>query len=289
MSAPALAPARDWLKLMREETRRRSGKAPGALGGIAVGPGEFRLEDDEFLLRAANGIALHYRKGHGVTVDAPEGTDPRDIELYARGSLHAAIAALNGLLPLHASAVAHRGKVFAFTGQSGAGKSTLAAALVQRGFALFCDDTLLLDPNSDGPICLPGHKRLKLWPEGLVLAEAESQEEVAPSYPKRFASLSGSEAQEPLPLAALVYLEDGSETALEPLAGAERFARLSDDHYTALLHEWANAMEREERFAFQAQLARAIPAWRLTRPFEPARFGDMVEAVADWIVEQPNE
>jgi hypothetical protein len=282
-------PARDWLALMRAETRRRAGRVPRELGGIAVNPGQYRLSGDQFLLCAAGEVALLYRKGDGVTIDAPEGTDPREIELFAVGTLYAAIAAINGLLPLHASAVTHRGRVYAFSGPSGAGKSTLAAALVERGFALFCDDTLLLDPASAGPLCLPGHKRLKLWREGLALAGAAEQEEVAPSYPKLFASSSGTEAAEPMPLGALAWLDNGEEIVLEPLTGAERFAALSDDHYTAMLHEWANRMPREERFAFQARLAREIRGWRLTRPFDPARFRDMVDRVSEWIEGQEQE
>lgn len=268
-----------------EEARWRFGACPTAIGGVEIAVGNIALAGEEFLSRVGDGVSLYYRKGAGVTCEAPDETDPRELDLWLNGSVHAAIAAINGLFPIHASAVAHRGRVFAFTGPSGSGKSTLAAALVQRGLALFCDDTLILDPDSEHLCCLPGHKRLRLWPEGLELAGIEGRGEVAPSYPKHFASDAGAGTEDLLPLAAMVRLEDGNEAVIEPVLGAERFALLADDHYTVMLHEWASGMERAERFEFQAELARAIPAFRLVRPFDPTRFGDMVETVSRWIEE----
>lgn len=275
----------DALATMRRELRRRRGAVPELIGGGAVEPGYNCLSGEEFLLRTEDGLALYYRKGAGVTIDGPTEIDPRELDLWLNGTLYAAVAAINGLLPIHASAVAHRGKVYAFNGPSGAGKSTLAAALMQRGFTLYCDDTLVLDPAGVPPLCLPGHKRLKLWPTGVELSGVAAQEQVAASYPKLFVSEAGAETGEMLPLGGLVYLEDGQGISIEPVRGAERLTRLADDHYTAELHEQANRMDRIARFEFQAALARSIPAWRLSRPFDPEKFGDMVERVADWIEE----
>ena len=92
---------------------------------------------DRFLLRGDPDIRLAYERGKGVTLDVPAESDPRDAQLWLNGALYAAIAAINGLMPLHASAVAFEGRVHAFTGPPGAGKSTLAAALGRRGLPLF--------------------------------------------------------------------------------------------------------------------------------------------------------
>lgn len=48
-----------------------------------------------------------------------------------------------GRLCLHGSAIARGGRAIAIVGRSGAGKSTLAASLIERGFALVADDTVL--------------------------------------------------------------------------------------------------------------------------------------------------
>lgn len=278
------------LALIERETRVRAGTVPRELGGFGIEPDRHFLHGDEFVLRTANDIGFHYRRGEGIVVEAAAGSDPRNVALWLMGSVHAAVAALNGLYPLHASAVTHGGKVFAFTGPSGAGKSTLVAALAQNGFVQFADDTLLIDlggANADErgpPLCLPGHKRLKLWPEALALAGVEGRGEVASDYPKQFVDpptgFGAGVAAEPLPLGELVFLEAGESPMIEALAGGERIARLQDDHYTAQLWLAANRPDRAARFAGLAQLAARIAMRRFVRPFDPARFGEGVAAMA---------
>lgn len=270
---------------MERETRVRVGAVPGVLGGFTVEPGQHFLHGEQFILRTAAGIGFHYRRGEGIVVEAAAGTDPRDVALWLAGSVHAAVAALNGLYPLHASAVAHEGRVYAFTGPAGAGKSTLVAALANEGFRQFADDTLLIDLAGDGPpLCLPGHKRLKLWPEALALAGVAGRGEVASDYPKQFVDpptgIGTGAATEPLPLGELVFLEVGDDPRIEKLAGGERIARLQDDHYTAQLWLAAERPDRAARFAGLAQLAGRIAMRRFVRPFEPAQFSAGIAVIA---------
>lgn len=267
--------------LMARETRVRLGPVGRAIDGTAVDDDHWLLRQDRFLMRAAGGIGLFYRRGAGITLERPEDADPRDVALWLNGTLYAAIAALNGLMPLHASAVAHGGRVYAFTGPPGAGKSTLAAALGREGLPLFCDDTLVLDISGAGEIVgLPGHKRLKLWPEGVTLAGATPREHVASHYPKHFADPAAGVVAEPLPLAGLFFLEPGERPELLPIAPGERLARLQDDHYTAQLFERAGGLTRAQRFAQLAGLVRRMPMRRFARPFDPARFDEGLGAIA---------
>ena len=280
-AALALPQQHPALALMARETRVREGHVARSLGGIALPDDGWTLLGDAFLMRAEAGIGLHYRRGEGITLERPPGADPRSIALWLNGTLYAAIAALNGLYPIHASAVAHRGRVFAFTGATGAGKSTLVAALGRAGFAQFCDDTLILDISGEGPpVCLPGHKRLKLWPEGVALAEVEPGELVADDYPKHFVDPAGGTVAEPLPLAGLYYLEQGETPQVAPLAGGDRIERLQDDHYTAELWRQAAGETRAARFATLAALARRIAMQRFARPFDPARFAEGIDFIA---------
>lgn len=266
---------------MERETAAREGRVPHELGGFAIAPGEHFLHGDAFVLRTTSGIGFHYRRGEGLIVEAPAGSDPRDVALWLAGSVHAAIAALNGLYPLHASAIVYEGRVHSFTGAAGAGKSTLVAALAQRGFTQFADDTLLLDLTNEGPpLCLPGHKRLKLWPDALALAGVQGRGEVAADYPKQFVDPPGRAATDPLPLAELVFLERGEAIRVEALAGGERIARLQDDHYTAQLWLAAARPDRAARFAGLARLAARIAMRRFVRPFDPARFEAATACIA---------
>ena len=280
-AALALPQPHPAVALMARETRVREGAVPRVLGGTQVPDDCWILHDGEFLFRTGAGIGLHYRCGAGITLERPAQTDPRSVALWLDGTLYAAIAALNGLFPLHASAIEHAGRVYAFTGPAGAGKSTLVAALGRAGFAQFCDDTLILDISGEGPpVCLPGHKQLKLWPEGATLAGVEPGELVAEDYRKHYVEPPGGSIGEPLPLARLVFLERGDSPSIVPLAGGERIDRLQDDHYTAELWRQANSQPRAQRFATLAALARRIAMQRFVRPFDPARFADSTGFIA---------
>ena len=281
------------LALMARETRVREGFVPRVLDGTALPDDSWALRGDEFLFRTFEGIGLYYRRGAGITLEQPAGADPRTIALWLGGTLYAAIAALNGLFPIHASAVEHRGRVYAFSGPAGAGKSTLVAALgvaapARAGFAQFCDDTLILDIAGYGPpVCLPGHKRLKLWPEGMALAGVEAGELVAADYPKHYVEPAAGSISEPLPLAELMFLEQGDDPRLAPLSGAQRIERLQDDHYTAELWRQARGHARPDRFAILAALARRIPMSRFVRPLDPARFAQSAQFIAAHIRKAP--
>jgi hypothetical protein len=282
---PAIDPSATWrdpIALMRRETAVNYGNVPRGLDGHDVPASAWHMGRDAFLYRPEPGCAFLYRRGEGVTVDASGSTDPGDVALWLNGTVYAAVASLNGLLPLHASAVAHDGRAYAFSGPPGAGKSTLAAALGRLGFPLLCDDTLILDLAGTGAVTgLPGHKQLKLWPAGLALAGAEQLALVSADYPKYFAAPPAGVVGQPLPLAGVLFLEPGPDCALIPLVAGERVARLQDDHYTATLFEQSGRLARPARFAQLAAIAARLPMGRLVRPFVEERFDTGLAFVAD--------
>lgn len=269
------------IALLERETALHPGEVPTHLGGREVLPGRYRIAPDEFLLRTDTGLGFHYRSGAGVTFAQNHDAAPGEIELWHHGSVYAAVAAINGLLPLHASAVAHKDRVFAFSGPSGAGKSTLAAGLGRLGLPLFCDDTLLLDLSDPAEVwCLPGHKRLKLSEQALALTGASGRETVGAMIDKHYAEPPGGTIDAPLPLAELVFLEQGPDCAFRPILGGERIARLNDDHYTAELYAIAQQLDLPARFARFAQLAPQIAMSVFARPIDPARFDESVAIAA---------
>ncbi len=273
----AIAQTHPIAALLARETAVREGSVPRRLGETDLPPGRCALIGEEFVLIAESGLAFHYARGKGVTIERPDGVDPAEEQLWLNGSVYAAIASILGLLPIHASAVAHDGAVHAFTGPSGTGKSTLVAALGARGLPMFCDDTLVLDiSDPENIVCLPGHKRLKLTREALTLTGATAEDEVGADTGKFYAEPPGGTARGFLPLARLTFLDEGPDLALHPIVGAQRFARLNDDHYTAELFARARSADLAARFDFLAKLAQAIPMARLVRPRDRAMFGASV-------------
>ncbi|MFC3174979.1 hypothetical protein ACFOD9_12035 [Novosphingobium bradum] len=258
--------------LMRREMAVRQGLVPVELDGLPVAPGHNRMSRDAFLLREPE-VAFLYRRSEGVVVARGPGWTPQLEELYLNGSVCAAVASLNGLLPIHASAVVVEGRVVAFTAPAGGGKSTLAAGLAALGLPLFCDDTLVARVEPDGSLlCLPGHKRMKLWPDAVELTGSTPLEQVSADYAKFYVSTAGSAVDGPLPLGALVFLETGAEPALLPLHGGGKIARLSDDHYTRAMFCQANALDGPALFALQARIARAVPMARFVRSLDRGAF-----------------
>lgn len=270
--------------LLERETRVSYGSVPDRLLDNPLEEQSWQMAGGEFLLRAEGDYYFHYRPGHGVTVHCGAGADTSEESLWLNGSVYAAIASMNGLLPIHASAVAHNGAVFAFTGPGGAGKSTLAAALGRHGLPMFCDDTLVLDlSRPDRLLCLPGHKRLKLRPDAFELTGAAREERVSRTYDKNYAVPPAGTVGRVLPLAELIFLEEEEVPALKLISGAERFVRIQDEHQTRYLFEAARQFSRSEQFEHRARLARQIEMTRFGRPSDAAKFEEGVALVAEHI------
>jgi hypothetical protein len=266
--------------LMERETRVQHGPVDLGRFGFRLQPGQSHLAEDSFLLHTGEGLTYYYRKGQGITICRERATDASEEQLWLNGSVYSAVACINGLVPIHASAVAHNNKVFAFTGPSGSGKSTLIAALGRLGFPMFCDDTLILDlGDPERIICLPGHKRLKLSADALELTGVEGTEKVGSDIDKYYAEAPAGDVTTSLPLAELIFLERGAPMAIECLTGAERFVRAQDDHYTAYLFAAARQFDRPAQFAHRARLARQIAMSRFVRPWSLGGFQEGVSLV----------
>lgn len=275
--------------LMERETRVKYGTVDSDIFGFTVEPGQSHMDADRYLLRTTAGLDYFYGKGEGITISRGDQGDPSEEQLWLNGSVYSAVASINGLMPIHASAVACDGKVFAFTGPSGSGKSSLIAALGRRGLPMFCDDTLILDlSDPDRIICLPGHKRLKLTASAIELTGAGAEERVAPDLDKYYARPAGGDVSMPLPLGELLFLEQGSPPSIEPLSGSERFVRTQDDHYTAEFFAAAQRFDRAAEFEHRTRLARQIPMARFVRPWDVGRFDEGVALAAQYVTNHWN-
>ena len=284
--SPQIPPERASQALMRRETRLSYGEVPKTLLGEPMSKVSWQLKGDCFLLRGEGHHYFLYRKGHGITVERGPDADLSEESLWLNGSVYSAIASLNGLVPIHASAVAINGQVFAFSAPAAGGKSTLAAALASHGLPLFCDDTLVLDLSEpDRVTCLPGHKRLKLRPDAIELTGATPEEKVSTTVDKFYARPAAGDVGVALPLAELIFLAEGPDLQITPISGAERMARFEDDHQTVYLFAAAQQFDRAARFAHLHRLASQIRMARLVRPRDRSRFAESVALAARYVVD----
>jgi hypothetical protein len=267
---------------LQAETGLTEGAVPASLPDALTVTPTYEIAHDAFLLRLPTGLAFHYRRGAGTVYTRPEGIADGEVGLFFDGSVYGAIAWLNGLVPLHASAVSHAGGVYAFTGVSGEGKSTLVAALAERGLAVCSDDVLVLDlSDPDVVMAVPGHKRLKLWADALVLTGRRSDAAVRPGLDKFYVADQLPFEAAPLPIRRLYVLESAvnASQAITPIIGADRFVTLRSAYYRP---QFCHAIaEHSNYFATAARLSAAITIARFNRSRAPADFAAgiaMIEA-----------
>ena len=281
--------ARDLMAVMQREMQLRKGVVDwvgctSRPGTIAVDEQLLWLTSDGFVFRTVgHGAKFHYRLGHGLVMDLADPDFADEAHMHLQGTVFGAIAWLNGFLPLHASAIAADGRVIAFTAPSGGGKSTLAAALVDCGHGHVCDDTLVLDPQSDGVLAMPDNKPLKLWEDSFTLVDAERGEPIH-SVIGKFRARPGNSAQDSMPLTDLVFLETGDTMRLEALSGAQKAAILPQALYRATIHAARGDTATHARFI--REMARQVRFWRFTRPLEKRHFADSVALVEREVVQK---
>jgi hypothetical protein len=168
--------------------------------------------------------------------------DARDRSIFAFlfGPCFAAIAYLNGVLPLHGSAIETPGGMVAFAGGCGAGKSTLAAALAARGHTIHSDDVCLLRNMQAGGISSwPGIRWLRLTDEAARVLDRIGSTGAAPSGAKHNLRLEHPpDPISPRPLRAVYALErtdPGEAASITRLLGGRAAERVLANAYRSHL------------------------------------------------------
>lgn len=235
-----------------------------------------RLAPDGFSFTTPHGVRFAYRRGGQVRVDCPDEALADERDLYLWGTVFGTVAWLNGLMPLHCSAIAGNSGAVAFTAPSGGGKSTLAAAFAQLGHAHVCDDTLVLQFGDGAPWALPDGKPAKLWGDALDMLGGVDAEPIA-TLPGKFYARPARRQQEPLELRDIVLLRFGQRTSLRPVTGADKLRHLPDLLYRGFVHR---ALDQGE-FHARASLALAghVRFWELERPREMASYPRALDAI----------
>ncbi len=267
------------------------GQVPQALDNVTDRGVAFEVNAEEFLLHVPNGASFHVIGGKHIRY-ARNGVSDRDVALFLLGSAWGALCYQRGLLPLHASAVMHKGKVHAFTGQSGAGKSTLAAGLSQRGLDFFTDDVLIIDPariEGSTASCFAGQKDMKLWEDALALTGVESHGPVRdePDFKKHFAMPATTEEKGSGDLVSLTILKnenvrrDRDPIQIERVRGAQALKQLRESVYRM---RYANAiMGRQALYTALARLIAAVHVQTFDRSMLKPQFDNSATAMRDWI------
>jgi hypothetical protein len=269
------------------------GGVPASLSNPKYVGSLIQINDSEYLLRVPNTASYYVTEGNQVRVEIESGVPIANVSAYLLGSVFGVLCHQNGLLPLHASAVADRqpsstakshvespGPVIAFLGESGAGKSTLAACLQRRGYPIVSDDICLLDPGADPPrvICVAGW--LKLWRQSFDhIGEIPQEQHRVFSTDDKFRLFLPATDPAPRILRRVVLLEKAPSSdaapALTQLTTPEAIAALMDQTYVAYV---PTLMGQQARIFRQcARIFQHAEAFRLTVPWSLDRIDDVLD------------
>ena len=274
--------------MMARETRLIEGEVPETLRHARDVTSIYAIAPDQFLLRLP-GMAFHYVRGRGITYSRAHETPRTEVELFLNGSVYGAVAYLNGLIPLHASAVVHEGRAYAITAPSGHGKSTLAAALSQEGFGSLADDVLVLDLSDGAQIsCVPGHAKMKLWQDALDVLGLVGDTRVRCGEDKYFVNSSGQGPAVTIPLGGLFVISETTtdQCVINPERGARRGHKVLEALYR---FRFASAiLGARGIFATVSRITEEVPIFDFGRPRKMELFPAGVGLVARKIRDTPN-
>lgn len=225
------------------------------------------------LLEALGGQTLNY---------LPPATDtPRLVwRLFLACQGLGVILQQRGQLVLHASAVAHEGKVALFIGTHGAGKSTMAAAACASGWQLLSDDVTTVTPVAPGFLVQPafGSMRIKRAIRSHFSLDAPVEGELIEGTHKVLCNMSSRFQTQPLPLGRIYVLNNHPELEILAPPPLEQFF-----HLTA--HTYGNALTKylgksETHFQQCSTLVRSGMVRILRRPLQMSAIPDVLAAVA---------
>ena len=245
---------------------------------LSVHDGGHRIEvDDTGRFDIAN-------DGRHIRWETRESAWPDFVRAHLLGRVLATTLYLDGLLPLHASAVAARDGVVAFLAPKGFGKSSLALAAVQVGARLVTDDTLPVMPGA--PVqAWPGIQSLRVHDDVVHALRVDAPGEGTREGKRVIASLDrGQLVDAPEPLAAIYLLApvadgDPAPVAYEALpTPIAAMGIVSHVKIARMLGPAASATMLERA----AAIARTVPVRLLHTPRDLTRLDDVALTVLRW-------
>lgn len=265
-----------------------NGSAPDVIIDYGEGPlpdlgGERIKAEGDSLSFSIEGIGgWEVESGRRITLHPGAASESEQLRLFTLGSAWGALGYQRGYAMWHGSAVARGGRAVLFCGDAGQGKSTFAAALLARGGTLVADDLSRVELVADSVLVHPSSARIKLWDEAIARLgwqDRAIQRDWFREDKFHCAVADHAGGGPPLPLDAVVVLEQGEAVALTRLKGGEALTALLSG--TIYRPEMVDAMGKwGEQAALAARIAGQAPVYRLTRPKDFAALDETCDAVA---------
>jgi hypothetical protein len=170
---------------------------------------------------------FHIKNGSEIVVDPKPGADPTTIRLLLLGRMMAYLLRQRGWLPLHAGAVAVKGKGVLFLGYSGAGKSTTTAAFHIAGYPVLTDDVAPVRVADGRCVLLPARPRVRLDANSRILMEGQAVQGVLEWDDKYRFELPRHSLPEAVAVQRIYVIEDGEKISSQSIPPVEAVRFLS--------------------------------------------------------------
>lgn len=233
-----------------------------------------------FLLRGGPRAGRFLVEGGTVAFERNPGCDDATLARCFTDQVLAALLRHNGLLVLHASAVAAPDGVIVIGGESGTGKSTTLAALLDRGCRMVSDDVTALRPGgAPGSVeVLPGAAQTHLTEDaaenlGYLVDPAQLQ-----PWRRMKAAIPTHDGMAPragrLRALHVLRLSGGDNVAVAEASGGDKFRTLQECMYGPMFTE-----EHPALFPLMSMVVAAVPFFGLERPAARWSVGEVADAI----------
>ena len=162
---------------------------------------------------------------------------------------------------LHVGAVEIEGAPVLFSANSYGGKSTMTDYFIQKGHTLYSDDTLAVKKVDESYRVYPS------FPYHRPYREIESLGVPVKNF-----------ARKPAPVKAIFELKRAApdaEIEITPATGVEKFNILHYSHFIRF------RFMKHDRFALALEMAKSVPVYNITVPWDLDRLDEVYEAIVD--------
>jgi GTPase SAR1 family protein len=189
------------------------------------------------------------------------------------------------MTPLHASAIDVADGCVTFIGDSGAGKSTLVAALAQRGYSVISDDICSLQLGTNQNVqAWPGISRIRLWEDARAALGYDGPGIEREIYGYNKYLIPVGPPRNPIQSRRLCQVFQLHRVP----NGAPEVTRLQGAAAIEVLMRHVYGLGLAERLGYKrnafiicAAVARDVPVYRFSRPWDLAAFGQATEMLED--------
>ncbi len=169
---------------------------------------------------------------------------------------------------IHVGAVEVKDKLIFFSAPSYGGKSTLTDYFIQKGHVLFADDSLPVRKRGETYYATPS------FPYHRPYRKTEELGYLVKNFATKAKPIHAIYRMEPT-------TEDG-DINIEPLSGIDKYEAL---HFSHFIHF---PFTKQERFVFFSKMAKHVPVYRITIPWDLERLDEVYHAIVTHVKEKNN-